>query len=364
MGSLRSQISREMDEDRKARANTELQTGPREVDLEGAPMLAVAGVFYKCSLVGPVVLPKAEMEAHIHEFLLTQLAEEPEMTSALMIHTLNKDHEKVKVCIETICKYMDNIIANPQEEKFRKIRLNNKAFQDRILPLEGTQEFLQAVGFQMKSLPGPNQVDEHFYVLDAERAVNTDHLRSVKDVLFAAEPIRPELDHNVKVLYPSSNAHRIQVPDAFYSVSVEELKKEQLLRQEAIEKMGMLRTKEMKERDRQRELRRYRFTLLRVRFPDGILLQGTFRAVDKLSSVLDLVRESLVLDWVPFSLATPTGQKLTEGSMTLAELDLAPAAVVNFEFDKSVMSEITAQQGSSKINQYLRDELLQHLEYS
>ena len=42
-------------------------------------------------------MPKKEMEEHIHAFLLSQLPEEPEMTSALMIYTLNKDREKAKV---------------------------------------------------------------------------------------------------------------------------------------------------------------------------------------------------------------------------------------------------------------------------
>lgn len=34
---------------------------------------------------GPSILPKEEMNAYIHEFLLSQLGEEPEMASALMI---------------------------------------------------------------------------------------------------------------------------------------------------------------------------------------------------------------------------------------------------------------------------------------
>ena len=44
-------------------------------------------------------MPKKEMEENIHAFLLSQLPEEPEMTSALMIYTLNKDREKAKVKI-------------------------------------------------------------------------------------------------------------------------------------------------------------------------------------------------------------------------------------------------------------------------
>ena len=57
-------------------------------------------------------------------------------------------------------------------------------------------------------------------------------------------------------------------------LSAEELKRDAELRKEAVEKMGMLRTKAMRERDEQRELRKYRFTAVRTRFLNGIILQG------------------------------------------------------------------------------------------
>ena len=44
-------------------------------------------------------------------------------------------------------------------------------------------------------------------------------------------------------------------------------------RTEAVEREGMLRTKAMREREVQRERRKYRYALIRVRFPDGIVLQ-------------------------------------------------------------------------------------------
>lgn len=45
-------------------------------------------------------------------------------------------------------------------------------------------------------------------------------------------------------------------------------------RAEVIERGSVLRTKAMKEAESQRALRRYRYALIRVRFPDGVLLQG------------------------------------------------------------------------------------------
>ena len=364
---IKLQVKRELEAERKAAENArklaETYAPPKEVSRVGVPMLAVSGVYYKCPMVGPQVLPRKEMQSLIEEFLWSQLGEEPEMTSALMIHTMNKDPDKVKTCIETLCKYLDNIISNPTEEKFHKIRLNNKAFQERISPLSGTEEFLQAAGFHIKQLPGPNDGNENFYVMDPEFAKDSDRLKSIKEVLFVAEPIRPELDRGLKVFYPSSQASRMELPNEFYSKTPEELKKEQQLKTEAVEKLGMLRTKEMREREQLRELRKYRFTLIRVRFPpDGIILQGTFRATEKLSALYQYIRENLKNDWMPFNLSAQGGAPLKDEDLTLAELGLVPAAVVNFSWDAEVMQEVAAQKGTAQSPQCLDDEIMSRIE--
>ena len=52
------------------------------------------------------------------------------------------------MCVDTLVKYLDNIINNPGDEKYRKIRKSNKAFTERVASLEGTDIYLSAVGFQ------------------------------------------------------------------------------------------------------------------------------------------------------------------------------------------------------------------------
>jgi UBX domain-containing protein 6 len=47
-------------------------------------------------MIGPEVLPKDQMRQRIREFLYEQLNEEKGLTAALMIHTLNKDQDKVR----------------------------------------------------------------------------------------------------------------------------------------------------------------------------------------------------------------------------------------------------------------------------
>lgn len=35
---------------------------------------------------------------------------------------------QVEVCVETLCKYLENIVTHPEEEKYQKIRLSNRWF--------------------------------------------------------------------------------------------------------------------------------------------------------------------------------------------------------------------------------------------
>lgn len=84
-------------------------------------------------------------------------------------------------------------------------------------------------------------------------------MRSTKDVLLNAEPIKPDLDRCMKIFHPSPYANQMTVPSDFYAISLEEIKREQQRLTENAEKLGVLRTKEMRERDRLKELRRYRF---------------------------------------------------------------------------------------------------------
>lgn len=55
---------------------------------------------------------------------------------------------QVTTCVDILCKYLDNIIANPDNPKVRKIRFANKAYQEKVAPVEGATLFLQAAGFR------------------------------------------------------------------------------------------------------------------------------------------------------------------------------------------------------------------------
>jgi len=58
--------------------------------------------------------------------------------------------EGFKTCLSTLKVYTKNLMDNPQEIKFKKLKLDNKAFQTRIMPYDGAIELLDVLGFEKK----------------------------------------------------------------------------------------------------------------------------------------------------------------------------------------------------------------------
>eukprot|EP00093_Oithona_nana_P003608 03608.XXX_171711_163215_1 [CDS] Oithona nana genome sequencing. len=351
---IRAQALKELErEEQAASAAEKLRDTYGEkplIECEIAPSGGSSTVLYKCPLIGDQVLPKEEMRQAIKDFLYSQIEAEPGLTACLIIHTLNTDTEKVKICVDTLCKYLDNIMQNPTQEKFRKIRQSNKAYQERIAVLEGTELFMQSAGFMSQI------VDEQEFWVFAEES-DLEGLQVLKEALLGAEPIRAELDRNIKVLMPRQAQTPISLPTDFFNLSPEELKREQQLKSELAERETMLRTKAMREREEMKERRKYRFCLIRVRFPDGLVLQGTFGVYEKFQSVEDFVSECLEHP-LPFILHdAASGQAMDQECKenSLMELALVPTSILSFAWHPEVAEEVKSQLGSNAV--YLRDDI-------
>ena len=173
----RSQVSSE-----GPRKNEKSTTQPIE-----NTVISVEDVMFVCPIC-PVSLPKPDIYDHIRQCLEAELDAEPLMISVTMIHTLNQDKKMVEGCIEILGKYLQNIINDGKEEKYRKIRKGNKVFSEKVISLKGVSEFLlKGCGFELKVLPfelkGETK-DEEFYVLSEKLAANTEQLVTTKQMLF------------------------------------------------------------------------------------------------------------------------------------------------------------------------------------
>lgn len=359
---IRNQVKRELE----AEAASVAMQKEKEVEVEGSKVavkdpacLSVSGVYFTCPLTG-ATLAKSEKEVHIKEAIFMMFEDDPVEASIMMVHTFNKDREKVKVAVDIISKYIDNICKNPTEEKYRKIKLSNKVFQEKVRNVDGSREFLQALGFESVMMPVEGQEEsEEFLLLGEQSSEALEDMKERRDRLQMGEPVRARLDRQPQAFRPSPNATSFELPPDFYNLTAVELKKEQQQKSEVVEKNAMLRTKAMREREEQKERRKYNYALLRVRLPDGNLLQGTFLAWERVSALFQFVRESLVDGW-PFELMAPGGQKLREDEeVAINECSLVPAALLTFSWDAAVQADIAAAGGKSPA--LLKPELLEQI---
>ncbi|ODN03442.1 UBX domain-containing protein 6 [Orchesella cincta] len=300
-------------------------------------LFAVEGVFFTCPLIGPEVASKAEIQEMINQFLRDQPEEELAITSCLMIHSCNKPREKVNTCVDILCKYLDNIINNPDNPKVRKIRFANKAYQERVAVVEGSAEFLRAAGFEKTRVNNDDTGEEediwYFGATSENMEAALALLAELRDTLKQTTPIRPEIDRNVQVLMPAEVKNKKELPPDFYQLTAEEIKREQQTKTELLERELTLRTKAQREKDELREQRMYRYCVMRIRFPDGFTLQGTFWAHEKLSDLHDFVQQNLLAEDLKFTLKMPRGEALQPSDATLSENRLPPASILNFHVE-------------------------------
>jgi len=304
----------------------------------------VEGAYFFCPLIGEdLILPYNEMIEAIESFLQEQAADEPLLAGATMIQSLNRNSERRQQCVETLKKYLENLVQNPNEEKYRKIRQQNKIFQEKVAPFRGVPFFLRSAGFEEKLIDG-----ETYWVVERPDVA---YITLAMDYLDQSEAVPLELNRNAKIFRPSSNAIGIRhenLPVEFYDRSADEIKREQAQRSQEVDQLMTLRTKEMRDRDDLKRVYRYRYVLLRIRFPDGYTLQRTFRSAERRCNVEEFIRQHIAHSELPFLLIDPLGKEINDEEKSLAELDLAPAAVVNFKWDPDVEGH--------GINDYLKEE--------
>uniref|UniRef100_A0A182QK73 UBX domain-containing protein n=1 Tax=Anopheles farauti TaxID=69004 RepID=A0A182QK73_9DIPT len=348
LAAIRAQVRKELEAEKKSKEEGHQSAAEQEAAeqeaAEARKDYAVQGVFFRCPMIGDEVLPYKEWKGKIKEFLYEQLTADRGLTACLIIYNCNPK-DKAEVCIETLSKCIENIVNNPNEEKYKKIRMTNRMFCDKIKVCEGALDFLHAAGFAEIELDGEPHLIWSEDNIDPECSLET-----LLEALKAVEPIPVELDRNLQVLLPSQ-VKRSNLPPDFFRISPEEIKREQQLRTEALEQAQILKTKAMREKEELRTINRYKFSLIRVRFPNGVYLQGTFNVYEKLNQVYEFVQSCLMHESAEFALVSPSGEKYVEQDeheKSLYDLRLVPTVVFNFTYENE----------SKSLTDFLKEELM------
>ncbi|EFO99040.1 CRE-UBXN-6 protein [Caenorhabditis remanei] len=337
---------RELEEERRQleglqvsdQANSSTSSQPAEVEekeLEHSSL--ISGVYYTSELLGEDhVRSKADLLEDIKNFLTEQISDSEDdndkvIAAVLMIYSLNTTAVK-ELAIDTIYTVVNNILSQPTIPKYRTIRLSNKTYNEKIAAAVGGRKFMEAIGFVEKS-----NGEEQCLIFSKP---NDDHLPEALDALRNGQGVPIKVARNLE-LFMLKEGQKPKAPALsadFYNLSPAEIKAEQKNKTLQVDRMLTLRTKDMKKKDETVSNYRYKYTLIRVRLPGNLLMQGVFGCYEPFSAVRQFVASVLSdsLAVSEFTLRDATGQSVEDETTNLAQLSLAPAALLHLTFSDNI----------------------------
>jgi hypothetical protein len=118
-------------------------------------------------VVDPAVRAKSFIEPELDQNQIAKLLKCRQEIRAII--DTKEDEAKIKTALDTIRRYLENIIKNLEGPQYRSIDKQFKAFRERIAVVPGAEDLLRAVGFSDSSKvetiylePEPNQASLFF----------------------------------------------------------------------------------------------------------------------------------------------------------------------------------------------------------
>ncbi|XP_042008028.1 plant UBX domain-containing protein 2-like [Salvia splendens] len=253
--------------------------------------------------------------------------------------------------VEVLIRLLRNVVKEPENAKFRRIRMGNPKIKEAIADVPGGVELLECIGFELKE-----EGSEMWFVMEEP---SKEQLGLVKNAVLLLEPKKVEelpsmapvkldkpierkpVDRQIRVFFsvPENVAARIELPDSFYNLSAEEVKREAESRRKKLEESKLLIPKSYREKQAKAARRQYNKTVIRIQFPDGVVLQAIFSPWEQTGALYELVSNALKDPSLEFELLHPVLVKRRviphypaagERGITLEEEDLVPAALIKF----------------------------------
>ncbi|XP_038984278.1 plant UBX domain-containing protein 1-like [Phoenix dactylifera] len=175
--------------------------------------------------------------------------------------------------------------------------------------------------------------------------------------------IAVELGREIHVFKSSANAlasHVVsatsteeELEDNFYDLTPEDYY--QLMSDKARVQSQILKTQKTQEAEAAARRAQITTAIIRVRFPDGCILEANFQPSEKIQSLVDVLIKVVSQPELPFYLyTTPPKERIRDMSKDFYSAGFAPGAIVHFSYDLPKESTSAVTNGGP----YLRDDIL------
>lgn len=275
--------------------------------------------------------------------------------------------------VEVVLKLLRNVVREPGNEKFRRIRMSNPKIKEAVGEVKGGVELLECLGFELgeeggevwATMQAPSEeqlavVREAVSFLERWKSQDSNPTSAETLGTVVESSDEQKINRQVRVFFPvpENVAARIDLPDSFYNLSSQEIKREAELRKKKIDESQLLIPKSYREKQAVAARKKYKRTVIRIQFPDGVVLQGVFLPWEPTTALYEFVSSALKEPSLEFDLLCPAVPRLRliphfpgprSKTPTLEDEDLVPSALLKFKPIETVSIAFTG----------LTDELLQ-----
>lgn len=274
----------------------------------------------------------------------------------LQISILISNPELSDGAVGLLRRVLRNLILSPNEVKYQKLKTTNAKVQEGLVRVPGAVEFLALCGFVEKEeqlvyegassmeLPrkGLTLLNQHFP--EEVKQANKPEVQRPETPPAVDVPKR-ERRTQLLLMKPAADT---TVPDWFFERTGAEIKHEYF---------SMIRRREQDEtfmsRDQREKLKQpavqYEYAVVRVRLPEGVLLQGEFDAAEGIIRIHEWIAEQLRDMTRPFEIVLPSRARLGLKG-TVSDSQLMPASLLSFHWADG--------QGMTTQEPTVRDELV------
>ncbi|KOC60264.1 Tether containing UBX domain for GLUT4 [Habropoda laboriosa] len=139
---------------------------------------------------------------------------------------------------------------------------------------------------------------------------------------------------------------RDELPDDFYDLTVDDAKI--LLRdvkryRQQLEEAPLLTNVQRKlNQDKQtlNQLHKYRYTIIRIQFPDEFVLQGLFRPMERVQTIKDFIKNYLIDANSDFIIFTTPPKRILDPKSHLINENLVPSAIIHYSGPSALKLDI------------------------
>ncbi|KAK1601738.1 hypothetical protein QYE76_016472 [Lolium multiflorum] len=237
--------------------------------------------------------------------------------------------------VEVAKRLLGNLLREPGNDKFRRVRLANPRIKDAVADRAGGLDLLEAAGFAVGDQGG-----ELFAVMDeapsdarlggirravlllershpsapVQTPVEAASKESARSGVDEQKEVQKIVDRQIRVFFnvPGSSVAETDAPDSFYKLSSEEVSKEARMRRERLEQSRLLIPKSYKEKQALAARQKYKQAVIRIQFPDGVILQGVFLPAEATGSLYEFVASALKQPSLEFDLICPGFPRLID----------------------------------------------------